>query len=158
MGESGDLAERGEVVGEQPVAVETASVLHRRWLRHTLSDQRSALAVDHLPELDLDRVPTRHLLTRTFELRANVSAHDACYLALAERLDCSLLTGDIPTSRRDRTPLPRASLAKSTNAGQKTILATARPGRLPSTGWSLPSSEPRVGWPLVGLARPRCHR
>ena len=50
--------------------------------------------MDHLPELDIDRVPTRHLLTRAFELRANVSAYDACYVALAERLNCAPLTGD----------------------------------------------------------------
>jgi predicted nucleic acid-binding protein len=33
-------------------------------------------------------------MRRAFELRSNVTADDAAYLALAERLTCSLLTAD----------------------------------------------------------------
>jgi len=39
-------------------------------------------------------VPTLRLVSRAFELRANVSASDACYVALAEHLDCELITAD----------------------------------------------------------------
>ena len=34
------------------------------------------------------------MMTRAFELRANVTAYDACYVALAEALDCPLVTAD----------------------------------------------------------------
>lgn len=40
------------------------------------------------------RYPMLALLTRVYELRANVTAYDAVYIALAEHLDCPLLTAD----------------------------------------------------------------
>jgi predicted nucleic acid-binding protein len=33
-------------------------------------------------------------MRRAYELRANISAYDAAYVALAETLDCELLTAD----------------------------------------------------------------
>jgi len=87
-----ELRAAGEVAAPDLVDVETVSVLRKRWLRRTLTDQRFATA--HLQQLDFERVPTLRLVARTFELRANVSAHDACYVALAERLGCELITVD----------------------------------------------------------------
>jgi predicted nucleic acid-binding protein len=42
----------------------------------------------------MDRYPTLPLMRRAYELRANVSAYDAAYVALAEVLGCELLTAD----------------------------------------------------------------
>jgi predicted nucleic acid-binding protein len=39
------------------------------------------------------------LLRRVGELRDNVTAYDACYVALAEALDCPLLTADLRLSK-----------------------------------------------------------
>lgn len=76
------------------IDVETVSVLRKRWLRGTLSDARLTTAVTHLQQLPFERVPTRRLVRRAVELRANVGAYDACYVALAESLGCELLTAD----------------------------------------------------------------
>lgn len=76
------------------VDVETVSALRKRWLAGTLTEERFAAAVADLEDLDLDRYPALPLMGRVFELRANLTAYDATYVALAEALGCELLTGD----------------------------------------------------------------
>lgn len=76
------------------IDVETVAVLRKRWLAHTISDQRFEAAVSDLERLDFERVPTLRMMRRAYELRANVTAYDATYVALAEALGCELLTGD----------------------------------------------------------------
>ena len=76
------------------VDVETVSVLRRRWLAGDLSDERFRGAVDDLLALPITRFPVGPLMVRAFELRANITAYDACYVALAEALDCPLITSD----------------------------------------------------------------
>lgn len=49
--------------------------------------------------LPLDRFPTGPLMTRAYELRANVTPYDAAYVALAESLGYVLLTADARLSR-----------------------------------------------------------
>lgn len=89
------------------IDVETVSVLRKRWLRRTLTDQRLSAAIAHLQQLGFERVPTLRLVSRAVELRANVSAYDACYVALAERLDCELITADgrLATATGPRCPI-----------------------------------------------------
>jgi predicted nucleic acid-binding protein len=76
------------------VDVETVSVLRRRWLNGDLTDDRFRNAIDDLLALPITRFPVGPLTLRAFELRANVTAYDACYVALAEALDCTLVTSD----------------------------------------------------------------
>lgn len=76
------------------VDVETVAVLRKHWLAGTLSDERFATAIQDLGDLELDRYPALPLMRRAYELRANVTVYDAAYIALAELLDCALLTGD----------------------------------------------------------------
>lgn len=47
----------------------------------------------------MTRVPTGPLMVRAYELRANVTPHDAAYVALAESLGYTLLTADARLSR-----------------------------------------------------------
>jgi len=75
-------------------AVEVVSVLRRRWLAGFLSDSRFEAAVVDLAALPADRYPITPLLWRAFELRSNVTPYDAVYVALAEALACTLVTGD----------------------------------------------------------------
>ncbi len=76
------------------VDVETVSVLRKRWLAGDLTARRFRSAIDDLLALPLVRVPTGPLMPRAYELRANVTAYDAAYIALAEGLTCTLVTAD----------------------------------------------------------------
>lgn len=51
-------------------------------------------ALTHLAGFPLRRMPLPPLLERMWQLRANVTAYDAAYIALAERLGCALITCD----------------------------------------------------------------
>ncbi|MGB9112395.1 MAG: type II toxin-antitoxin system VapC family toxin, partial [Acidimicrobiales bacterium] len=86
------------------IDVETVAVLRKRWLASTITTRRFAAAVADLEELDLDRYPSLRLMRRAYELRANVTAYDATYIALAELLGCELLTAD---QRLANAPGPR---------------------------------------------------
>lgn len=88
------LREHRELAAPDLVDVETTAVLRRRWLAGTITDERFEQAVADLMDIPLARFPTRGLMRRAFELRANVTADDACYVALAEALDWPLCTVD----------------------------------------------------------------
>ena len=90
----GELRGAGGVSAPDLVDVETVAVLRKRWLAGTMSDQRFETAIEDLEQLAISRYPTLPLMLRAFELRANVTAYDASYVALAELLGCELLTGD----------------------------------------------------------------
>ncbi|MFM7045946.1 MAG: type II toxin-antitoxin system VapC family toxin [Ilumatobacteraceae bacterium] len=81
------------------VDVETVAVLRRRWRAGDLTARRFRAAIDDLLALPIDRFPTGALMIRAYDLRANVTPYDAAYVALAETLDCSLVTADARLSR-----------------------------------------------------------
>ena len=74
--------------------VETVAVLRKRWIAGELSAPRFRAAIDDLLALPITRFPTGPLMLRAYELRANVTAYDATYLALTEALDATLFTAD----------------------------------------------------------------
>lgn len=79
--------------------VELAAVLRRALLAGRLGIERARAALrDHL-DLPLVRHGHRRSLARALELRENFTAYDAVYVALAERLDGSLLTADDALAR-----------------------------------------------------------
>lgn len=85
--------------------VELVAVLRRALLSGRLGIDRARSALRDLLELPLVRHGHRRSLARMLELRENVSAYDAAYVALAERLDAALLTADAALARAagDRT-------------------------------------------------------
>lgn len=89
-----ELRSAGEISAPDLVDVETVAVLRKRWLATTISARRFASAVDDLEAMAIDRYPTLRFMRRAYELRGNVTAYDASYIALAEVLGCELLTGD----------------------------------------------------------------
>lgn len=74
--------------------VEIAQALRRYARSGVISSDRGAEALTDLADLPLNRYPHFVLLPRIWQLRHNVTAYDAAYLALAEALDAPLLTRD----------------------------------------------------------------
>jgi len=99
-----EVRSAGDVSAPDLVDVETVAVLRKRWMAGTISERRFAAAIADLELLAIDRYPTLPLLRRAYELRANVTAYDATYVALAETLGCELLTAD---QRLVNAPGPR---------------------------------------------------
>jgi len=91
---------RGErLTAPELIDVEVASVLRRRTLSGGLDQLRAQLALADLVATPLRRVPHRHLLSRCWELRENMTIYDASYVALAELLGLVLITADGRLSR-----------------------------------------------------------
>jgi predicted nucleic acid-binding protein len=74
--------------------VEVAQVIRRYVANGDIDADRGREALDDLADLRLRRYPHDVLLPRIWELRHNLTAYDAAYVALAEALDAPLLTRD----------------------------------------------------------------
>ena len=94
-----------DVLQEEPLAaphhlpVEVANILRRAALSEDLSPDVASLAHADLLDLRVDLVAYAPLADRVWELRSNVTAYDAWYVALAEQLDVPLATLDQRLSR-----------------------------------------------------------
>lgn len=73
---------------------EVVQALRRYSLRKELSVGRARQALDDFEALRVFRYPYMPLLPRVWQLRANFSAFDAAYVALAELLKATLVTSD----------------------------------------------------------------
>jgi predicted nucleic acid-binding protein len=82
--------------------IETVSVLRGLVRAAKITELRVEGALQDLVQLPVVRHPHEPLLERVWQLRANLTAYDAAYVALAERLRATLLTCD---ARLARTPL-----------------------------------------------------
>ncbi|MDP9093552.1 MAG: type II toxin-antitoxin system VapC family toxin [Actinomycetota bacterium] len=77
---------------------EVASGLRRAVAAHQIQAPAGWAALDAWRRLGVTRYAVHPLLERVWELRANLSAYDAGYIALAESLNCALLTADAKLS------------------------------------------------------------
>lgn len=94
------------------IDTEVASGLRRRVAAGQLGAGDGWAALDAMRRLGMTRYPGFSFLDRVWELRDNLSAYDASYVALAELLDCTLLTADerlarAPGRRCPITVVPR---------------------------------------------------
>jgi predicted nucleic acid-binding protein len=88
-------------LGDEELAVphlidsEVTNVLRRLVAQKVLSDKQGATALDGFTRLTLTRFPADWLRPRMWELRHNLSAYDATYVALTETIGATaLLTTD----------------------------------------------------------------
>ena len=74
--------------------VEVAHVIRRYAAMGEISGERGLEALSDLVDFPLQRYSHEFLLPRVWELRRNLTAYDAVYVALAEALGAPLLTRD----------------------------------------------------------------
>ena len=87
--------------------LEVLHALRRHILLDILSLERSSEALEDLKNIAFIRYPHTPLVERIWELRENLTAYDAAYIALAEALDAPLVTTD---ARIGRAPGVRAAV------------------------------------------------
>jgi predicted nucleic acid-binding protein len=90
-----------ELAAPELVDLEVMSALRGLLRAGKVDDRRAELALTDLRRIPLHRAPHRGLVTRCWELRNNLPAYDASYVALAELLGATLVTTD---ARMSRTP------------------------------------------------------
>lgn len=74
--------------------VEVAQVIRRYVANGEVASERGRAALADLADFPLRRYPHDFLLPRIWDLRNNLTAYDAVYVALAELLEAPLLTCD----------------------------------------------------------------
>ncbi len=86
---------------------EVAHVLRAQVRRGHVGASDARAALERWTRLGVRRFPVIGLLSRVWELRENLTAYDATYVALAEALGCELLTAD---ARLARAPGPGCAI------------------------------------------------
>jgi predicted nucleic acid-binding protein len=74
--------------------VEVAQVIRRYAAGGEIDSERGRGVLADLADFPIRRYPHDILLPRVWDLRNNLTAYDAVYIALAEALDATLLTRD----------------------------------------------------------------
>lgn len=93
-----------EAVGVPHLAdPEIAHALRGQVRRGAVAADGARVALERWARLGVERFGVVGLLPRMWELRENLTAYDATYVALAEALGCGLLTAD---ARLGRAPGP----------------------------------------------------
>lgn len=84
----------GSLHAPEVIDLEILQVMRRLVALREVSEDRAVLALGMLERLALRRWSHGPLRRRAWALRKNLTAYDAAYVALAERLECSLITRD----------------------------------------------------------------
>lgn len=78
---------------------EVLSALGRLAREGAVSEERVGRSLAELARAPVSRFPVAPLLAEAWELRANLSLRDALYVALARRLEATLVTADARLAR-----------------------------------------------------------
>lgn len=98
---------RGGIAVPHLIDAELAHAVRGQVLRGAVEETAASVVLDAWSRLGVSRFPMVGLLSRIWELRDNLSAYDACYVALAEELDTTVVTAD---ERLARAPGVRCSI------------------------------------------------
>jgi len=79
--------------------MEVLHALRRHSLSESITEDRGRLALRRLSRTRFTRYPHTSLIERIWELRHNLTAYDAAYVALAEALGAPLVTTDARLAR-----------------------------------------------------------
>lgn len=93
-GDARRMVSESRLAAPHLVDAEVVQTLRKLLIRGSLTAQEAERAVRGWSRLGVERFPLVGLVARIWALRDNVSAYDAGYVALAEALDCPLLTAD----------------------------------------------------------------
>jgi predicted nucleic acid-binding protein len=88
------LAEDGDLHAPHLIDTEILHALRRLLRRRQITAERAYDARTDFADLTLVRYPHEPLNDRVWELRENLTAYDATFVALAEALDAPLITCD----------------------------------------------------------------
>jgi predicted nucleic acid-binding protein len=88
------LARDSDLHAPHLIDTEVLHALRRMTIAHVISEERAADARGDYAELTLLRYSHQPFSDRVWELRHNLTAYDATFVALAEALDAPLITCD----------------------------------------------------------------
>jgi predicted nucleic acid-binding protein len=83
-----------DLVAPHLMPIEAANIIRRTEARKAIGPSDAAAAVRDLRRLDVELVHFEPLADRAWDLRANLTVYDACYVATAEIFRCRLVTLD----------------------------------------------------------------
>ncbi len=143
VGRLDETALGGEEVGVPHLLdSEVTNVLRRLVLRGDLTAEQGDAAMARFLQLDLERFPADRLRPRMWDLREDLTAYDATYVALAGASPVSAVTAG-PIRRRRKVTRSATTGSWST---MRTCSATPSP----------PSSPPPTPWPSWTGNAPGC--
>lgn len=88
------LARDADVHAPQLMDLEVVSSIRRLSRHGKINEDEADFALFQLHNFPVVRYPHVELIPRLWELRHNATPYDASYIALAEDLDCPLVTAD----------------------------------------------------------------
>lgn len=108
----GILRQDAPVAAPDVLVFETIAVLRRFVLRGDVEPDRAGAAIEDLSDVRLDLFRSMPLRMRAWELRDNMTAADALFVALAEQLGEPLATKDrsLAAAARDQTAIETIEL------------------------------------------------
>jgi predicted nucleic acid-binding protein len=89
----------GDLVAPHLMPIEAANIIRRTEAHKAIDPSDAAAAVRDLRRLDVELVQFEPLADRAWDLRANLTVYDACYVATAELFGGRLVTLDRKLAR-----------------------------------------------------------